>query len=278
MGFSGGRAPPSAVGRLAQGQSVPEGPAMTPPRAFNARRRTQARPRTVSDWMGLAIESLIAVILIFTPWPLGVVSPWSEAITIVLTTAVALCLLVRLLTRDWAQASRPVGWAFAAPVAAFILFVGLQLVSVPGGLLRAIAPGTFELKNQLLSDVPGVGPTLRAASLTFYAAATRHELRVVLTATTLFFAGTQIFTHAAPVKRLLAVVAAVGGAVGLLAAQDLSGADHVYWLIPTPHGAANAGPFIHYSNYAQYINLCAGRGSGAVPGAGGRAAAGRPGR
>jgi tetratricopeptide (TPR) repeat protein len=58
---------------------------------------------------------------------------------------------------------------------------------------------------------------------------------------------------------LLVILALLGGAVGTLAlAQDLTGADLIYWSVQTPIAPATAGPFVHYSHYSQFMNLCIG--------------------
>ena len=63
---------------------------------------------------------------------------------------------------------------------------------------------------------------------------------------------------------MLGAIAAVGGAVALLALlQDLTAADKIFWLIPTGVGRANSGPFVDHSHFCQYMNLCVGAALGA---------------
>src|SRR5436190_2055571 len=90
------------------------------------------------------------------------------------------------------------------------------------------------------------GPTAHTTvparlTISFYPAATRHDLRLVLAAATVFVAVVCVYRRAGQVKRLLGAVAVVGAMVGGLAlAQDLLRADKIYWLVPTTPGARPA--------------------------------------
>ncbi len=61
----------------------------------------------------------------------------------------------------------------------------------------------------------------------------------------------------ARIRRLLAVVATVGLVVAAIAAyQNLTGATTIYGLVPAAH--RNAGPFMNYSHFSQFMNLSVG--------------------
>ena len=212
--------------------------------------------RRAVAWCDLIVETTVAVLLVFMPFALGVVAPWSEAVVVAVVCLVSLCLAVRA----WvAPPQRAVlSWAMV-PVGLFIAVAAVQLLPLPFKLVDGLSPGTAETKRQLLQDLPNAASVLARITLSFCPSATRHDLRLVLTFTTVFLATLIVYRREAQIKRVLWLVAAVGGAVSLLAlVQDLCGAQKLYWVIATPRGIANSGPFIAYSNYSQFMNLCLG--------------------
>jgi O-antigen ligase/tetratricopeptide (TPR) repeat protein len=200
----------------------------------------------------LTIDWLLAGILAFMPLALGVVQPWSETITIAAIAALALCLTLRQTRRD-----AGVVWTWAyVPMLLFIAVAIIQLVPMPGSWVGAISPQTLSVKSQVLGDAASPSDTL---TFSFYPRATRHDLQVVLLAAAVFVTVLHVYRTADQVKRLLTAIAVIGGAAGLLAlVQYVSGADKIYWTVPMPPGRRPNGPFVHYSHYAQFMNLSMG--------------------
>src|SRR5215210_2572640 len=185
-----------------------------------------------------AVEWLLGALLVFMPFALGVVAPWSETVVAATAAAIAgLLLLKRLAHRD---VSPVWSWAYV-PAALFVLLVVFQHAPLPAALAGAISPHSLATRRQLLGDLPNSSDLLRAFTLSFYPPATRHDLGVVLFATVIFAAVVDVYRRPSQIKRLLTVVAVVGGGVAFLAVlQDLSGADRIYWSIPT-WGRATSG-------------------------------------
>ena len=234
----------------------PEQPATTPAPATPDRRRT-LHLETSPSRLDLAIEWMIVGLLAFMPFALGVVARWSEMVVVAAAAAVAVCLALRLaLYPQGAGGGRRFAWSWAyVPVCLFVLLAAAQLVPLPASLVRAISPGTVDLRSELLPGATG------RMTLNFYPYAAARELRLVAVAATLFVAVVNTFHRTAQIKRLLVSVAAIGGAVGLLALfQDLTASTRVFWAIPTPPGAGTArgGPFINPNNFAQFMNLSMG--------------------
>ena len=205
------------------------------------------------QWIDTLIEWLLMALLVFMPLVLGVVQPWSETVTLAAVGVLALLLAVR----QSGQAARS-AWTWAyVPMLLFLGLVVLQLVPLSSSIVSQLSPATVSLKSSLLA---GPGGRLARLTLSFYPHATRHDLFVVLIAVVVFITVLHVYNTAAQVKRLLMAIAVVGGLVGVLALlQYLTGADKVYWTIPTPqtHNRPN-GPFILYNNYAQFMNLSMG--------------------
>lgn len=201
------------------------------------------------------IEILLVALLAFMPAAFGAVEAWSEAVAVALGAAIALCLAIRAITVPAHEVRPSLAWA---AVALFILIAAAQLLPLPMSLVRLISPQTAALKVELLGDLPDAADVLAYETLSFYPLGTRDELRIVLLATTVFAAVVTVYRDDRRMRRLLAIVALIGGAFGLLAlAQDITGTSRIYWHIPV-RGLARSGPFANHSHYGQFMNLSVG--------------------
>ncbi len=215
-----------------------------------------------SDPIDRAIEWLLIGLLAFMPLAFGAVEAWSEEVVLVLTAALSGCFLLRCLLAR--RGDLIWSWTYV-PVLAFVALVVMQLVPWPVGWLRVVAPGTVSLKTELLEDLPQSATLLAHMAISFYAYGTRHDLRLVLAATSLFVVVLNVFRRPEQIDRLLGAIATIGGLFALLAvAQTLFGNGRIYWLVATPGGAARSGPFINHSHYGQFMNLCVGAALGLV--------------
>lgn len=99
---------------------------------------------------------------------------------------------------------------------------------------------------------------LQLTTLTFYRCATKHNLRLVLAVAAVFVVVVNMYRTPARIKRLLAAIAVIGGAIGVLAlAQHVAGNDKIYWSVPAYDGA-RSGTFINHSHFGQFMNLSIG--------------------
>ncbi len=208
------------------------------------------------------IEWLLAVLLVFMPLAFGVVHAWSEEVVIVLSGAILICFLLKLVCHSeqhfiWT-------WAYV-PAGIFLLLAVIQLVPLPVSLVRMISPNTAIIKTELLGDLPNGYKLLKSMCLSFYPFATKHDLRLVLSAVALFIVVHNVFRHSEQIKRLLTVIALIGGTVALLTlAQALFGNGKIYWCISSEHARGYSGPFVNHSNYGQFMNLSIGAALGLV--------------
>lgn len=221
--------------------------------AINTLRLESGEPITYFD---LTVEWILSALLIFMPLAFGVVAPWSEEITIVAVLAISVCLVCKHLWRR--DASGTWSWAFL-PILLFLLLAVTQLVSLPAGLVKTISPQTFAMRHRLLGDMPNAQSLLQSMSLSFYPPKTRHDLIIVLIASSVFAAVLDVYKRPAQIVRLLTVISLVGGAIAVLALlQVLTQADSIYWLVPTGYNRATGGTFVNYSNFSQFMNLSIG--------------------
>ncbi len=209
----------------------------------------------LAERLDRVIEILLITLLAFSPLALGVVHAWSEQVVIILTAAISLVFLARLVLT--AGASFVWSWAYV-PIGAFVLVVVLQLTPLPSPIVSAISSNTVTTKTELLADLPDSEQLLSSMTLSFYPNATRHDLRLVLAVAAVLIVVVNVYRQPERIKRLLTAIAAVGGAIALLAlAQNVVGNGKIYWFVPTYDKAAS-GTFVNHSHYGQFMNLSMG--------------------
>ena len=210
--------------------------------------------RLTAEGLDAVIEWLLAGLLVFMPAAFGAVEPWSEMVTFALAAAMSVCLALRC--------CMPGGPRFVwtwnyVPLALFVLLAAVQLVPLPDELVRRISPQTVATKASLLADVPEASAGRTTVSFYPYATPTtcgwRSSRRCVLVVVV------NVCRHREQVKRLLLTIALIGsGFVVLALAQDISGADSIYWMVEIPSSEANSGSFVNHSHYSQFMNLSIG--------------------
>ncbi len=203
-----------------------------------------------------AIEWLLVLLLAFMPLAFGAVEPWSEEIVVALAAAICLCFCARMAVggRD----TLPRTWAYV-PILVFVGIALVQLVPLPVSLVQLLSPNTVAQKMKAFNDSTEVGALPSTTQLSFYAYATKHDLRLVLAAVAVFVTVLGVFRRPQQIARLLLAVTIIGASVALLAlVQNIAGNGKIYWLVPSPHGSALSGPFVNHNHYAQFMNLSIG--------------------
>lgn len=202
------------------------------------------------DWFFLVV---LTGFLLFLPFSLGVVEPWSELVTV----CVAAVLLLALLLRSLLEASFRPSWSWTfLPLAIVITLICWQLVPLPQSLLATLSPSTAELRAELLGSNPDLPPTL-----SLYAHETRHDLRMALVFSALFITVSNAFRSSHQIRRLLLVVFLVGcleAAIALL--QILTLTDTIHWNWIKVGSVVTSGSFVNHSHFCQFVNLTLGAG------------------
>ena len=202
------------------------------------------------------IEGLLISLLAFMPFAFGAVEAWSEEVVIALATAMIICFLLKFIFEPNTLFIR--SWTYV-PLIVFVFVVVFHLVPLPTGLVSVISPNTAATKKELLGDLPNSGTLLKYMTLTFYPHATKHNLRLVLALVAVFIVVVNIYRRSDQIKKLLAAIAIIGGAIaGLALLQDLFGNGKIYWRISTDLGEAYSGTFVNHSHYGQFMNLSIG--------------------
>src|SRR5690349_15064237 len=94
-------------------------------------------PNSAASKLDVAIEVILAALICFMPWTLGVIEWWSrEIVYLGATLMLALVLLRQVLSND-----RPFVWTWAyLPMLLFIAWAALQLIPLPVGWIGVISP------------------------------------------------------------------------------------------------------------------------------------------
>jgi len=202
------------------------------------------------------IEWLLAGLLAFMPLAFGAVQAWSEQVVIVLSGAIVICFLFKIVCcRD-----QQIIWSWTyVPLALFLLITAAQLISLPVSLVSFISPNTVAVKTELLGDLPNADSLLKSMTLSFYPNATKHDLRLVLAVAAVFVVVLNVYRRPEQLKRLLMTIAIIGGIIALITlAQNLFGNGKIYWFISSRNTDGYSGPFVNHSNYGQFMNLSIG--------------------
>lgn len=202
------------------------------------------------------VEWLVIILLLFMPFAFGAVEAWSEEIVVAIAAAICVCLCMRMVVAR--GPSLPWTWAYL-PILAFVGLAVMQLIPLPMSIVRWLSPNTVAQKMKVLVDLHDAGSLATTTELSFYAHATKHDLRLLLAAGSVFVAVVGVFRRPDQIVRLLLAVASIGAAVALLAlVQDVAGNGKIYGFVTSPHGTAFSGPFVNHSHYAQFMNLSIG--------------------
>jgi len=217
------------------------------------------------------IEWLLISLLAFMPLAFGAVEAWSKEVVVAFAAAISICFLLKLVFRKDTNLAPPLrgavpvlSWVYI-PVALFILVAVFQLIPLPTGAVGTISPNTGAVKKELLGDLSNAESFLGSMTLSFYANATKHDLRLVLAFAAVFVVVLNVFRLPEQIKRLLTAMAVIGGGIALIAlAQVISGTDKIYWHVPIGRNLADAGTFVNHNNYGQFMNLSIGAALGLV--------------
>lgn len=210
-------------------------------------------PRPIARKIDSVLEGLLITLLAFAPLAFGAVEAWSEMVVVVLAALMACGLAVR---QTLADAPRWVWTWLYLPTGLFLLLILIQLIPMPVAWAQFLAPHTVETKTHLLGGELLGGQT----TLSYYPYATRHALKLLLVALTVFVVVVNVYRKPEQVWRLLFSVACIGGVLAALALlQGLSGTHKWYWLVEHPYSPRiTSGSFVNYSHFCQFMNLSMG--------------------
>ncbi|MBW2328494.1 MAG: O-antigen ligase family protein, partial [Deltaproteobacteria bacterium] len=191
---------------------------------------------------------LFLFILIFSPLAFGTVEYWSLGTVEAVVPATLLLLYLRLqINKD--QHLRVPG---LLPLVLLLCWMGLQLVPLPPGLVRTIAPKIYETYLPLLqlSDhQPWIPLTVQPkASLQELLRFSSYALFFVLTI--------QLLSRSDRLQKTVTVVAWLGIAIAVEAIiQKLTSPQAIYWFRAAPPSTSPMGPWVYCNHFAGFMEM-----------------------
>ncbi len=222
---------------------------------------------SLADGLRAAMESLVLVMILLSPWAFGAVDPrWEFWLTIGIAGLLAL----------WASRiliEFRLGWQLgpvAVALIALMLLALWQMTPMPGDVLAIVSPRTAQLYDELIpaqleefTASPDVAPTSTGAALSVSPHATRRAAVRLLALLVVFLAVRNVIASPASLWRLSVAGILVGTALSLLAIIQVftSPPNVIYWSIQTESNCV-FGPFISRNHFPDYANFCFGLGAG----------------
>ncbi len=202
-----------------------------------------------------AIASLLAALLAFMPLAFGAVEAWSELVVVGLAATLSMFVALRVAIDRTFQP--PWSWAYV-PLLLFVAATSLQLAPLPPVALSVVSPSSANVRAELLGAKDAAAAD---STISMYPPATAHGLRMLLVGVAVFFVTAATFRSKPQIKRLLAIVFAVGCVEAALAlVQIATRADKIYWTVNAGTSRLTSGSFVNYSNFCQFMNLSMGAG------------------
>lgn len=243
--------------------------AVIPPKASNDLPELPQWRRRAAILLQEALEGLVLVLVVLSPWVFGAVDPGYEAL---LYGGVGLLLALwgaRLLLEGrvvWQRCPLAVG------LAALFVCGACQLAPLPESVLARLSPATARLYGRLLPESPERLPAAEVrdaapvpapgSTISVYPHGTRTELVRLLAVFLVFAIVRNNIASAASMRRLSLAALANGALLSLLGILQFftSPPNTIYWTDST-RGMV-FGPFINRDHFAFYVNVCVGLGVG----------------
>jgi len=189
-------------------------------------------------------------ILIFAPLSLGARSPLSLAVLETLCFT-ALLLYVRAALKDKEQVPfyRVPG---LLPLTLILLFMLLQVLPLPSGLVRIISPGAYAMYAQTL----GVSGPLGFITLSVDVKATVHEFFRFAAYGAFYILTIQLLSDGKRFKRTVMTLAWLGACVAAYAlVERFFSNGKIYWFFSIPEGNNHVGPYVYKNHYAGFMEM-----------------------
>ncbi len=191
---------------------------------------------------------LFIVTLILAPLAFGSVETWSIGLLEFLVSLTALCYLFEIRKKETPFLSVP----GIVPLGLLLLFIWLQLLPLPAGFVKIIAPAV----HQAYAPILELQKTPQWIPLTVNQKATLLEALRISTYALFYILSIQLLSTK---KRLLKTVQTVAGlATGiafLAILQKFTSPDLIYWFRPVPDQVSPTGPWIYRNHYAGFMEM-----------------------
>ena len=191
--------------------------------------------------------------MIFTPLAIGTAHLWSQAVMLGMSIVAFVALLLRRRQNHAPIKLFPLGLALLA-VSALTL---LQLLPIPGFVVRVLSPGAAELFDIVLSGT-GLWGEGNWRALSLDPPATAGELVKFVSYALIFIVIVNYFNRQHRARKLLKVISWSGFVVALTGLLSmLAGLNAIYGIHPVPSGTFFFSTFVNSNHLAGFLGLCA---------------------
>lgn len=194
----------------------------------------------ISYWIYLGV-------LVFAPLAFGTTEQWSLVTVEVLVGVAAVVMFVML----WLRRDRLYEVPGLRPLLLLLAFMAIQLVPLPGGLVKMIAPGSYEAYVPLFA----VGGE-QWIPLTIHQKLTLQELLRVGGYALMYIMTVQLLSTHVRLKRTLTTVIWLSAAIAILAIiHHVSSPETLFWFRSGTMGKTSFGPWVNQNQYAGFMEM-----------------------
>ncbi len=192
--------------------------------------------------------SLFLSTLIFAPLAFASVETWSITVMEIGVSLAILCHFV--LTRYHKQPFYKVPGML--PLLLLLLYMLVQLIPLPPGLVKIIAPAVHQAYAPILelqTDTQWIPLTVnQKASLLEFLRISAYSLFYILTV--------QLLSKSEALSKTIRIIAWLAAGLAFLAIiQKFTSPQEIYWFRSTPQNATALGPWINRNHYAGFMEL-----------------------
>lgn len=199
--------------------------------------------------MGSIILSLFIGLLIFTPLAFGTVETWSIALMEAATFfALFLFLFSKIRQKETSLYEIP----GIIPLLCFLVYVLLQLIPFPSGIISIISPETYNLYQTTQSFEKPV----QWMAISINKKATVEEFFRILSYGAFYILTVQILADRKLFKRVVAVLVVFASMLSLFGIlQHVLSNNKIFWLRELTMGGTPFGPYVNRNHYAGLMEM-----------------------
>ena len=193
--------------------------------------------------------SLFVFLLIFSPLAFGTVEHWSLAVMETVSFSALVVLLLRSIRDNKAPLYQIPG---IFPFCLLLLFIAAQLVPLPSGLIRVIAPSTYDLYANTLSPFTPV----EWISLSINKKATLAEFFRIASYGAFYILTIQLLARREYLTRTIMIVVIFASILSFFSIlQHILSNNKIYWIRKLTLGGSLFGPYVNRNHYAGLMEM-----------------------
>ncbi len=199
--------------------------------------------------MTKTIVAIFIGLLLFSPLAFGTVEPWSIALMEAATFFALFLLLFQKMRLKKTSLYEIPG---IIPLACFLVYIILQIIPLPSGIIKIFSPETYVLYQETLSfDKP-----IQWMSLSINHKATVAEFFRIATYGAFYILTVQILTNRTLLKKVVSVVVVFASLLsffGIL--QHILSNNKIFWFRELTMGGTPFGPYVNRNHYAGLMEM-----------------------